>query len=283
MNTLLYSIIKLYSYYPIKLLGILSWKFTILLKLIGYRKKVVQTNLSNAYPTKSKEEINKLLNDFYQYFGRLLAESLKVFSIKKTDLKERVSFKNDQLIHDYLNENKDVIVVMGHYGNWEWGLLATTIHFDNQMVAIYKPLSSDFWNSKMKKIRSQFSGKMVSMKESVRYLLKKEKKARLIGIVSDQTPSSDEINYWITFLNQKTPVFLGTEKLAKKLNSPIFFAKVNPKSHGYYEIEFELLTDNPKDTKEGEITNLHSKKLEEDINNNPAYWLWSHRRWKHLK
>lgn len=265
------------------MLGLLSWKFTLLLRIIGYRKKVVYTNLSNAYPNKTKEEIHRIANDFYRYFGRLLAESLKLFSISKSEIRKRVSFKNEDLIKTYLKEDRDVIVVMGHYGNWEWGLLATTLYFYDEMVAIYKPLSSDFWNNKMKTIRSKFSGTMVSMKESVRYLLRKSDKGRLIGIVTDQTPSSEEINYWINFLNQKTPVFLGTEKLAKKLNSPIFFAKVNPKSHNCYEIEFELLTNNPKDTVEGEITNLHSKRLEKDINNNPAYWLWSHRRWKHQK
>ena len=264
-------------------MNILSWKFTFLLKILGYRKKVVLSNLSNSFPHKSEEEIKNIANDFYRYFGRLLAESLKLFSINKAVLSKRVSFKNDNLIRNYLNENRDVIVVMGHYGNWEWGLLATSMHFNNQMVAIYKELSSSFWNNKMKGIRGKLSARMVSMKESVRYLLKKGNKARLIGIVGDQTPSSEEINCWISFLNQKTPVFLGTEKLAKKLDSPVFFVRVNPKSHGYYEIEFELITENPKETKEGEITNLHSKKLEEDINKNPAYWLWSHRRWKHQK
>ena len=264
-------------------MNILSWKFTFLLKILGYRKKVVLSNLSNSFPHKSEEEIKNIANDFYRYFGRLLAESLKLFSINKAVLSKRVSFKNDNLIRNYLNENRDVIVVMGHYGNWEWGLLATSMHFNNQMVAIYKELSSSFWNNKMKGIRGKLSARMVSMKESVRYLLKKGNKARLIGIVGDQTPSSEEINCWISFLNQKTPVFLGTEKLAKKLDSPVFFVRVNPKSHGYYEIEFELITENPKETKEGEITNLHSKKLEEDINKNPAYWLLSHRRWKHQK
>ena len=261
----------------------MSWKFTLLLRIFRYRKKVILNNLSNAYPHKSEKEIKKIANDFYNYFGRLLAESLKLFSINKDVLSKRVSFKNDDLIRKYLNKNRDVIVVMGHYGNWEWGLLATSIHFNNQMVAIYKELSSGFWNNKMKDIRGKFSARMVSMKKSVRYLLKKENKARLIGIVSDQTPSPEEINYCISFLNQKTPVFLGTEKLAKKLNSPVIFATVSAKSHGYYKIEFELITENPKETKEGEITNLHSKKLEEDINKNPAFWLWSHRRWKHRK
>ena len=119
------------------------------------------------------------------------------------------------------------------------------------------------------------------MKESVRYLLKKGKKPRVIGVLSDQTPSADELNHWINFLNQKTPVFLGTEKLAKKMDCPIFFAHIKPLSRAKYEIKFELITDTPNQYQEGEITRLHSQILEKNINRNPAYWLWSHRRWKH--
>ena len=170
---------------------------------------------------------------------------------------------------------------MGHYGNWEWALLASSLNFDAEMVGIYKPLSSKFWNNQFLRIRSQFGATLVSMKDSVRYLLKKGDKARIIGILSDQTPSTDELNHWINFLNQKTPVFLGTEKLAKKMDCPVFFAHIKPLSRAKYEINFELITDTPNQCQEGEITRLHSQILEHNIKRNPAYWLWSHRRWKH--
>jgi KDO2-lipid IV(A) lauroyltransferase len=263
------------------LINIIGVKFTVLLRLLGYRKQVIDKNLKNAYPEKDNKTRREIKSQFYIYFGQLLAESIKLFHLSKKELKKRYVFKNDTLINSYLKQKKDVIIVLGHYGNWEWGLLASSLHFNGEMVGIYKPLSSRFWNEKVLQLRSQFGATLVSMKESVRYLLKKGEKPRVIGVISDQTPSADELNHWISFLNQKTPVFLGTEKLAKKMDCPIFFAHITPLSRANYKIDFELITDSPKDLTDGEITRLHSRILENNINKNPAYWLWSHRRWKH--
>ena len=263
------------------LINIIGIKLTVLLRLIAYRKQVIDKNLKNAYPQKDQKTRRKIKYQFYNYFGQLLAESIKLFHLSKKEIGKRYIFKNDAQINTYLKQNKDVIIVLGHYGNWEWGLLASSLHFDAEMVGIYKPLSSPFWNDKVLQLRSQFGATLVSMKESVRFLLKKGKKARVIGILSDQTPSADELNHWISFLNQKTAVFLGTEKLAKKIDCPVFFAHIKPLSRANYEIKFELITDSPNQHMEGEITRLHSQILENNINRNPAYWLWSHRRWKH--
>ncbi len=263
------------------LIYILGFKFTILLKLFSYRKKVIDNNLKNAFPDKDKSYLRNIKHQFYLYFGQLLAESVKLFHCSSDTIRKRHKFVNDSQVNAFLKQNKDVLIVLGHYGNWEWALLASSLNFDAEMVGIYKPLSSTFWNKQVLKIRSQFGATLLSMKESVRHLLKKGKKARIIGVLSDQTPSTDELNHWINFLNQKTPVFLGTEKLAKKMDCPVFFAHIKPLSRAKYEINFELITDTPNQCQEGEITRLHSQILEHNINRNPAYWLWSHRRWKH--
>ena len=271
----------MYARLPIWLINVIGFKLAILLHLFAYRKKVINDNLKNAFPQKDKSSLRRIKFQFYSYFGQLLAESIKLFHCSEDTIRKRHVFINDSQVNDFLKQDKDVIIVLGHYGNWEWALLASSLNFDAEMVGIYKALSSTFWNKQVLKIRSQFGATLVSMKKSVRYLLKKGKKARVIGVLSDQTPSADELNHWINFLNQKTPVFLGTEKLAKKIDCPVFFAHVKPLSRAKYEIEFELITDTPNQCQEGEITRLHSQMLEDNINKNPAYWLWSHRRWKH--
>lgn len=263
------------------LLQIIGIKLSLLLQIVGYRKMVVDSNLKKAFPQKDKASRRRIRTQFYSYFGQLLAESISLFHMSKKEIRKRLLLVNDSQVSSYLKQNKDVIVVLGHYGNWEWGLLASSLHFDAEMVGIYKPLSSKFWNQKILQLRSQFGATLISMKDSVRYLLKKGKKPKLIGILSDQTPSADELNHWINFLNQKTAVFLGTEKLAKKKDCPVFFAHIKVLSRGNYEIRFELITDTPRKLADGEITRLHSQILEDNINRNPAYWLWSHRRWKH--
>ena len=283
MNILFYFVIKLLSFLPFSVLKVIGFSIGFLFRLSGYRHSVILKNLTLSFPQKSADEISRLTKQYYAYLGRLVAESIKLFHISKQNIQERISFTNDHLIKAFLKENKDVVVVLGHYGNWELALLASSLNFDAEMIGIYKPLSSSFWNKKLFDVRSQYGAKLLSMKKSLRYLLKNKNRGNLIGIIADQTPSADEINHSITFLNQKTAVFLGTEKLAKKLQCPVFYASVSPKTFGYYNIKFELISKFPNNDKDGELTSLHCKKLENQINTNPPYWLWSHRRWKHLR
>lgn len=254
-----------------------------LLRFTGYRSSVIEQNLKRSFPSKNDKELKKINNRFYRHLAQYFVEVLKMFALNPAFIQQRVKLKNQELIHRYYQEGKDVILVLGHYGNWEWGLLATSIMSSHEMVGIYKPLSSNFWNDRIKKVRSQFGATLISKKESIRYLLKKGDKPRLIGVIGDQTPTKNEIDYWTTFLNQETPVFSGTEKLAKKLNCPVVFVHIDKIKNGYYEMSFELITEKPQAHPEEEITTLHTQKLEEKIIARPELWLWSHRRWKHSR
>jgi len=75
----------------------------------------------------------------------------------------------------------------------------------------------------------------------------------------------------------------GTERIAKKLDQPVIFVHKKKVKKGYYEVHFIPLFDNPKETAEFEITEKHTRVLEDIIKEEPAYWLWSHKRWKHTK
>ncbi|MBF90154.1 MAG: hypothetical protein CMP75_00075 [Flavobacteriales bacterium] len=283
MNLILLLFTKTLATLPYSVLIFFSNIGMFILHITSYRKSIIQSNLNNSFPNKSTQEKRRITKQFYKHFAQFLIEMIKMFCISKKSIRKRIQFKNKELIQHYYSERKDVILVLGHYGNWEWGLLATSLVSNHEMVGVYKPLSSSFWNQQMKKQRSKFGATLVSMKESVRYLLKKGNKPRLIGVIGDQTPTKNEVNYWTTFLNQETAVFSGTEKLAKKLNCPVMFVHIDKIKNGYYEMSFELITENPQTHPEGEITNLHTQKLEEKIKERPEFWLWSHRRWKHSR
>jgi Kdo2-lipid IVA lauroyltransferase/acyltransferase len=90
-----------------------------------------------------------------------------------------------------------------------------------------------------------------------------------------------EIHHWVTFLNQPTGVYIGSEKLAKKLDLVVFYCEIMPDKPGKYQFEIKLITDNATTTPEHYITNTFFQMLEDSISKQPAYWLWSHRRWKH--
>ena len=137
----------------------------------------------------------------------------------------------------------------------------------------------------MCELRTKFTGKNVEKKDLIRKLvqLKSEGKMAMFGMISDQTPNSRSIHYWTNFLNQDTPVVIGTEVLARKFDYPVFYGEITRIKRGYYQCEFIPISMEPKLTAENEITETYIRMLENTIEVAPEYWLWSHRRWKHTR
>ncbi len=173
---------------------------------------------------------------------------------------------------------------MGHHGNFELGGAEVAFNTNYQLYVIYKPLSNKYFDRLIKTKRLRFGSKVIPMKLTFKTMLrlKDSKEISATTFIADQTPSPQNA-YWTTFLNQDTPIFWGTEIIAKKLNYPIIYISIKQPKRGYYEMTPELLCDAPKDTKEGEISEMHTKRLEKDIRIQPEIWLWSHRRWKHKR
>ncbi len=254
----------------------------IVYRVIGYRTKIVGTNLRNAFPEKSEQELLEIQREFYRYFCDLLLETLKTLTIQPKTLLKRVTFENEEVYERFLQEKQSVIIVMGHLGNWELtGARFSQTHL-HQLYVIFHPLSNKYFNNLVYHMRTRLGNKLYAMRETFRGMVKNRNAVTATAFIADQTPSSKDA-YWTTFLNQETPVFKGTAKIAKKMKYPIIYVSVQRLKRGYYRISNELLVEYPTQLSEDEITELHTRRLEADIVKTPAYWLWTHRRWKHKK
>lgn len=258
--------------------------FVLLYHIIGYRKKVVYQNLKNSFPEKSHEELKQIERKFYRYLCDLFLETFKTLTISKKEAVKRCSFTKETIavFNELYEKKQSCIIVMGHYGNWEWAGNTFSLVCKQQLYVIYHPLSSKNFNKLMYNLRTRFGTKLYAMKDTMREMIKNRHEINATAFIADQTPPPEGA-YWTTFLNQDTPVFFGTEKIAQKLNYPIVYVTVNRKKRGYYEVNSEILVPDPKNTLEGQISELHTRKLEKDIHAQPEIWLWSHRRWKHKR
>ncbi|MCX2573955.1 lysophospholipid acyltransferase family protein [Pedobacter sandarakinus] len=255
--------------------------YLMLYSVFGYRKKVVRENLLTALPEKTLPEIIKIERKFYRYLASLIFEIIKMNNISKRQLQRRFVFKNKDLVLSYLNRGKSVLICSAHYGNWEWGTMGIGLNFTGNHYPIYKPLSNPVFDDWFKHIRSRFGNKLIAMRQTMRALAMSYGEASIFSFGNDQAPAKDESHYWTIFLNQPTSIQLGIEKIAKKTNRPIFYFKVKVLRRGYYEVDCVPLCLNPAETKEFEITEMHTRFLENLIREEPEYWLWSHRRWKY--
>ncbi len=289
MSTIIFYITLPFLYFisilPFTILYVVSdGLYFILYKVLGYRKKVVYNNLKKSFPNKTHKELKIIEKKFYHYLCDLFLETLKTLTISKKEALKRCYFnENSRHIFNELYENKQsCILVMGHYGNWEWAGNTFSLVNSQQLYVIYHPLSNKHFDKLMYNMRTRFGTKLYAMKDTMREMIKNRNEINTTAFIADQTPAPESA-YWTTFLNQDTPIFWGTEKIAQKLNYPIVYATVNRIKRGIYEINVEYLVKDPKNTHEGEISELHTKKLEKDIITCPEIWLWSHRRWKHKR
>lgn len=279
--TILLPLFYFLSILPLRLLYVFSdVLYLFAYYILKYRRRIVLKNLQNAFPEKSDQEIVEISKKFYHYLCDLIVETIKLLTISKKSLIKRCQFKDLSIFDNLYQKNQSFVIVMGHFGNWEWGGASMSAQTKPQLLAIYKVLNNRYIDKLMQHIRTRMGGKAIPMQETLRAMLENKKMVTGTAFIADQV-ADPRYAFWTSFLNQPTAVYLGAEKIAKKLNYPVIYAAVHKVRRGYYNIDLTLLVSDPKNTHEGYITALHTKMLEKDILKQPHTWLWSHKRWKH--
>ena len=278
------SFVALVSITPFTVLyGISDFIFFVLFYIVGYRKEVVLQNLLNSFPEKTKEEIDSIARSFYHHLCDTLVESLKAFSMTEPDVVKRFEMKPSEFLEKVYKEGKSVIVVAGHYNNWEWPGLASGPQMFHRPVGFYKPMTNRFIDEFVKKTRVRGRSVLVSINDTIAVFKTNWGEPAGFYMIADQSPSSVRLAYWVQFLNQETATLHGPEKYARVYNMPVVYADIQKIARGSYVAEFILLCENPAQTKTGEITRKFMNMLESKIREKPEYYLWSHRRWKHKR
>ncbi|PSR53469.1 lauroyl acyltransferase [Adhaeribacter arboris] len=258
--------------------------YVLIYHIIGYRKKVVLQNLHRAFPEKSKAQHLKIAKRFYRNLTDIIIETIKLASISLPQLKKRVQILNPEIIEAETNKGNLVLALGGHQGNWEWAPSGGIPFLSCPIDVVYKPLSNSFFEAFVWHIRTRLGPDLVRMKDSLRHLIQYKNRPRLFCMLSDQTPPKSEIQYWTTFMNQDAGFFVGGEKLAKAFNMTVFFIHAQRVGRGYYHFKFIPMEPTEAALQTAfPLTEQFARMLENWIHENPADYLWSHRRWKHAR
>jgi len=241
-------------------------------------------NLSISFPEKSKEELTLIMKKFYHHFTDIFMETIKSFTMSEEQLKQRVLLTNPELPNAYYDNNQSVVILSGHYANWEWvsSVVETSIKY-NLSVA-YKKISNKYIDKLFKRNRNKFGVTPVRSKEFYSYILSnlKNKNYQAYGFIADQSPKLKQIKYWGTFMNVEVPIINGPEAIARKLNLPVFYFQTERVKRGVYQSTFILLEENPKKVEPNQITDHYILELEKQIRKNPEFYFWTHKRFKHM-
>lgn len=280
---LTYPLIWLFSRLPMFVLYLISDFFYVLLHYVfGYRKEVILKNISYAFPEKSEEEKQQIAKKFYRHFTDIMVESIKSFSISEKQILKRYQYKNPELVNKYVKEGKSIALVSAHLANWEWSFSIPLV-LDTKVFGAYNKLRNETFEKTLKENREKFGVKGATTANFIK-LITHNFENKIQGayiLLSDQSPHIEKTFYWTTFFGVKVPVHTGAEMLAKKNDLVVINYCAKKIKRGYYETEFEVIAENPKEFKDYEITDQFLRITEKNVKAQPELYLWSHKRFKH--
>ena len=253
--------------------------------IIGYRKKVVASNLERALPEKTKQERHAIRKAFYRHMCDMFLEMIKTLSISKPELKKRFLITNPEELTRLESLDKSIVVMCAHYASYEWLVALYFYNMTYKPYGIYKKIKNPYFDALVKRIRTRYDTTMITTKETPREMTRNKvnKINAQYGMIADQAPKGGVTNFWMPFMGIETPVFTGTEALAKRLDLTVTFLNIEKVKRGHYEATFKTITTDAPTVGEHEITSTYFKYLEEQIRRKPQYYLWTHKRWKHTK
>lgn len=284
---LVYPFVLLLSKLPFRVLYIISdVVFLILYYIVGYRRDVVLFNLKTAFPEMDKATLKETEKRFYHHFCDLFIEVIKTLSISEQTLRDRYLFTNIEVLQKYVDKDQPVLVTMGHYASYEWVFALATLLKNHPGYAIYKKIKNPYFDKMIRDIRSKWNSTLVPNKqarEKIKQVLATQKGFAYFGFIMDQSPSNSNKKHFSNFLSVQTPFFTGVEKLSKQYDLPVLFLGTTRVKRGYYSSTFSVLTDTPNQHPDFAITDAYAKILTELIIKDPAYYFWTHKRFKFLK
>ncbi|MDX6746362.1 lysophospholipid acyltransferase family protein [Polaribacter sp. PL03] len=278
-----YPFIWLLSKLPMRILYMKSDFFYFLIYyVVGYRKQVVLDNLKLAFPEKPEKELLIIRKKFFKHLMDLMMESVKAFSISEKEILKRYTYENPELVNKYAKEGKSIALVGAHQANWEWSTSLPKV-LDMDIYGAYTKLNNKYFEKAVRESRQKFGINGFKTSEMVRGMQQRfsNKEQGAYILLSDQSPQPHKTYYWRAFFNIKVPVHTGAEMLAKKFDLVVINYVTKKVKRGYYKTTFQLITENPKDFENYQITDLYTELTEKNILEQPEFYLWSHKRFKH--
>ena len=302
MNKLLVNIVRglmvALSKLPLKfhyfMADVLAWLFR---KVLRYRYSTVMINLSRSFPDKKYKEIDRIAKDFYRHFGEIFAEAIWFggSSYKRLHDSGIVTVTNPEELNELFLSTPSMTVLSTHCGNWE--LLGGFLGYrtpsgekiaiqEEDIRVVYKKLSSPVSDEVFKRNRVaplervDTSCEIESM-NILRHAVSNREKRLVYIYPTDQAPYWKAAKHPIgEFMHQQTNVMLGSVGVACKMSHSVMYMKMRRVERGRYEMTLIPICRNASEMTPEQIMRKYYDLLEQEINETPHNWLWTHKRWK---
>jgi len=262
--------LKFASHFSCKIMSILGPLFR--------SKKLINANISKAFPNLGHKEIKNITKKMWNNYGKILAEYVFIKDFRGNKFNNKINIKGQKILDKIKKDNEPVIFISGHFNNFE--LMALHIEKSGiNLATIYRPLNNKFLNIIMEWIRNKYICKNQIKKgiSGTKKLLSFFKKKTSIALMIDQRVSQGIKS---NFFNHECLTTTIPAQFVKKFKCrvvPIYIERLQ-------DMHFQLTIHEPLKYSNIEsissITSNLNGVLEKMILKNPDQWIWSHNRWK---
>lgn len=281
MYYLIYGAMYLFSLLPLRVLYVFSdLIYGLVFYVFKYRRVIVSNNLAIAFPDKTDKERKKIEKQFYHNLIDTFIESLKFVSISKKEIQRRATAEFE-LINDLTDKGLNVHIMAGHQFNWEFGNALCAMSLKIPFAGVYMPISNKSLDRIFYKFRGKYGTVLISAPDFKNKMHEVFSKQYTLGLAADQNPGDPSNAYWMNFFGRPVPFVTGPAKGAVKNNTAVVMVGFHKLKRGHYHFSTRTITENATDFTPAELTRLYKIELEKIILQDPANYLWSHRRFKY--
>jgi len=257
--------------------------FYITYYLLRYRRDVVHQNIIKSFPGFDENKVTLVEKEFYRHLSDYFVESGAIVRLSEKAFQKRFRYLNGFLLEKYRKEGKNILILAGHYGNWEWFCTLPLIT-GYPVFSLYKPQHNLFVDEAMVQSREKYGMRLLPYPGLYKEIISLPVENPVaVLMAADQRPLWNNKDPWIEFMNQPITCFRGLENIHKAMKGHAVFAKIVKIKRGHYTVEFIPLDETRADLAGLSLTERYFIELEKSIRSDPAYYLWSHKRWKFIK
>lgn len=251
--------------------------------IIPIRKQVTLKNLHKAFPEYSETEIKKIAFGSYKSFSITLVEMLYIPYMTREQIENAIYCENAELIQKYYKRNNGLILLSGHFGNWEYIALSVSAQINIPFHVVVKSQRNPYVDAYLNKGRTRWINKVVPLGATIRKVYSELKAKNIIAMVADQRGPAEGMR--VNFFRQQSSIYPGPAQLAIKTKAPILYGlAIRSSDYSYKAQIFEISVENlPEDEEKQiqEVSQRHMAFLESVIRKHPEQWLWMHNIWKY--
>lgn len=266
-----------------------SWMGRILYYFIPYRRRLILANIRQVFADKlGRDEQIHLAKAYYTHLATSLKEGIQLRFMNEETLKNKVRVIGHEHMLAVIAQNKGVLVLTGHFGNWEFAPLGGVLNFktfQGQFHFIRRTLRFKALERLMFNNYYKAGLHVIPKKNSLDKVCAALEQNHAVIFVLDQHASLvNRDGIAVEFFGKKAGTYRSLATLARHTAVPVVPAAGYRLADGTHVLEFfpPLPWRDYDSTQEALYQNtlVYNQALERIILTNPAQWNWMHRRWK---